>query len=119
MQGASGICLQSTAAHLSYVLQMVVLQTLADERCLQLLPPLHLAPGTQTSYTPSSDEDPKTGVAPMIRARPFEKQRPAISDSGQLQRLCQELLRGNTLDRCSPEALVRAVAEARRGTLGT
>lgn len=49
----------------------------------------------------------------MTRARPFEKQRPAISDSGQLQRLCQELLRGNTLDRCSPEALVRAVAEAR------
>ena len=114
--GAPAICLYWIAAHLPSVLQMVVLQTLADERCLHLLPPLHLAPGTQASYTPTSDEGPQTGAVPVTRACLFEKQRPAISDSGQLQRLCQELLRGTTLDRCSPEALVHAVAEARSKT---
>lgn len=87
--------LNSCWCRCDYALQVTVLQTLADERCLHLMPPLAVAVLPATAYSLIN----ATPTAVMQQHQQQQHQAEA-KDRAQLQKVLQELRQGNLLDRC-------------------
>ena len=77
-----------------HALQVTVLQTLADERCLHLMPPLALAVLPPTAYSPGDV------AATAVMGRQQRQQHSQLKDHVQLHAILQELQQGDLLDRC-------------------
>lgn len=73
-------------------LQVTVLQTLADERCLHLMPPMAVAILPPTAYS--------TFHAAPAAAKHNPRHQTDAKDRDQLQTVLQELQQGSLLDRC-------------------
>lgn len=76
-----------------YALQVTVLQTLADERCMHLMPPLAVAVLPPTAYTTGDS-------APAALKQSHQQHQAGAKDCHQLQIVLQELQHGSLLDRC-------------------
>ena len=82
---------------LKYVeaLQVTVLQTLADERCLHLMPPMTVAVLPPTAYSTF-----RGAPAAAKHNHQLQQHQTDANDRDQLQAVLQELQQGSLLDRC-------------------
>ena len=85
-----------TSDSMAFALQVTVLQTLADERCLHLMPPLAVAVLPPTAYSIGHGEP----AAKQSHQQQQQQQQADAKDHDQLLTVLQELQQGSLLDRC-------------------